>query len=383
MKVDEKVSHLSKGPYDFSKFTPRKVCAEYMWIGGTGIDIRSKTMVLNTEQVSHISELPDWNYDGSSTKQAEGHDSEVFLRPRKMIPDPFRGGNNILVLCDTWKPDGTPANTSFRSDCEKILEQCVEEEPWFAMEQEYALYRLDKYPHIPLGFPDGGYPMPQGPYYCSVGADVCFGRQIMEAHLAVCLNCDITISGTNSEVMPGQWEYQIGPCIGIEAADQLWISRYLLLRIAEHFGVGVNFECKPIKSNDWNGSGCHINFSTKSTRAEGGLERVLEYCEALKPMHSYLIDMYGPGNEHRLTGRCETASIQNFKYGIADRGASVRIPRVTEQRKRGYLEDRRPASNIDPYVAIAGLADVTILNGSKSQDLHDRYVQFLKKSISL
>ena len=105
MKVDERVSHLSKGSYDFSKFSPRKVCAEYVWIGVTGIDIRSKTMVLSTEQVSHISELPDWNYDGSSTKQAEGHDSEVFLRPRKMIPDPFRGGNNILVLCDTWKPD--------------------------------------------------------------------------------------------------------------------------------------------------------------------------------------------------------------------------------------------------------------------------------------
>jgi glutamine synthetase len=343
------------------------------------MDIRSKTMVLNIEHITDISQLPEWNYDGSSTYQASGHDSEVLLRPRKIIPDPFRSGRHILALCDAWKPDGIPANSNFRSECDKILELCEEEEPWFAFEQEYTLFRTDVYPHRPIGFPEGGYPSPQGPYYCSVGADTCFGRQIMESHLSCCLYCGLTIAGTNAEVLPGQWEYQIGPCQSTDAADQLWLSRYLLLRVAENYGVSVNFECKPIKSTQWNGSGCHVNFSTKSTRNDNGIDRIFEYCEALGRNHSYLIDLYGPGNEHRLTGHCETASIRQFKYGIADRGASIRIPRITEKNKKGYLEDRRPASNIDPYVAIAGLADVTILDASKSRDLHDRYVQFLRE----
>jgi glutamine synthetase len=379
MKVDPHVSVLSKGSYDFSKLnTSTRTCAEYIWIGGTDLDIRSKTMVLNTSSITDIFQLPDWNYDGSSTDQASGHDSEISLKPRKFIPDPFRGGNHVIVLCDTLNPDGTPAKASFRSECAKIMELCVEEEPWFGIEQEYTLYRIDKYPHWPLGFPDGGYPVPQGPYYCSVGGEICFGRQIMEAHLACCIHCGLDISGTNAEVMPGQWEYQIGPCVGIDAADQLWLSRYLLLRVAEHYGVGVNFECKPIRSNEWNGTGCHTNYSTKSTRGEDGLQVIYQYCEMLGNHHRYLIDLYGPGNEHRLTGRCETASIDNFKYGVADRGASIRIPRVTEQRKKGYLEDRRPASNIDPYVSLAGLVDVTLLNANKSRDLHDRYMQFVR-----
>lgn len=376
MKMNDTIRQVSKGAHDFLALEQKnKLVAEYIWIGGTGLDIRAKARVLSLSQISTLSQIPEWNFDGSSTKQASGEDSEIWLRPRAFYPDPFRLGKNILVLCETLKPDGTPANSSFREDAKLIFEQCKGESPWFGLEQEYTLLNTSSYPSWPLGFPKGGFPQEQGPYYCSVGAQWAVGRQVMEAHLRCCLHCELEISGTNAEVMPGQWEYQIGPVEGIKAGDELWLSRYLLMRVSEHYGVGVTFDCKPVEK--WNGAGMHTNFSTNSTRGDNGLEVIHSYISKLAAKHKDIIDVSGAGNCKRLSGKYETSDLRTFSSGVADRGASVRIPRLTERDGKGYFEDRRPASNCDPYVVTSILADIAINRGENIQKLHDRYLEFV------
>lgn len=325
-----------------------KIQVEYVWLG-LGLDIRSKTKTVETE-VKDPSDLPVWNYDGSSTGQAPGDDSEVYLKPVAIFPDPFRGGKNIIALCETCLPDEalTPLPSNSRRGAKAIFDQALEEEPWFGIEQEYTLFKRDG--RTPLGWPSNGFPAPQGPYYCSNGADVSFGRDVVEAHYRACLFAGVNISGVNAEVMAGQWEYQVGPCTGIESGDHLTISRYLLLRVCEAFGVVVSFDPKPI-AGDWNGAGAHVNFSTKVMRTPGkGLQAIKAAIERLSKKHGEHIAAYGAGNERRLTGLHETASIDKFSSGVANRGASIRIPRQAELNGYGYFEDRRPASNIDPYL---------------------------------
>ncbi|KAE8728396.1 Glutamine synthetase leaf isozyme [Hibiscus syriacus] len=336
-----------------------KIIAEYIWIGGSGIDMRSKSRTI-AKQVEHPSELPKWNYDGSSTGQAPGDDSEVILYPQAIFKDPFRGGNNILVICDAYTPAGEPIPTNKRHKAAEIFsnKKVVDEVPWFGIEQEYTL--LQQNVKWPLGWPVGGYPGPQGPYYCGAGADKSFGRDISDAHYKACLYAGINISGTNGEVMPGQWEYQVGPSVGIEAGDHIWCSRYILERITEQAGVVLSLDPKPIEG-DWNGAGCHTNYSTKSMREEGGFEVIKKAILNLSLRHKEHISAYGEGNERRLTGKHETASIDTFSWGVANRGCSIRVGRDTEKNGKGYLEDRRPASNMDPYVVTGLLAETTIL----------------------
>merc|ERR1712182_197200 len=332
--------------------------AEYVWIGGAettgGFDIRSKPKTLDSKPTS-CAELPIWNYDGSSTGQAPGADSEVLLRPVAIFDDPFRGGDNVLVLCETLTPAMEPIPTNTRAAAKAIFDQKLDEKPWFGIEQEYTLYELDK--KTPLGWPVGGFPGPQGPYYCSAGADVSFGRNVMDDHYKACLYAGITIAATNAEVMPGQWEYQIGPCVGIDSGDHMWVSRYIMQRVCEDLKVAVTFDPKP-RSGDWNGAGCHTNFSTKDLRDESikgdgpdqAYGKIIAAVEKLSAKHMEHIEAYGKGNERRLTGAHETAPIDKFSYGVANRGCSVRIPRDAEAQKFGYFEDRRPASNMDPYI---------------------------------
>jgi glutamine synthetase len=339
-----------------------KVLAEYVWIGGSGNpdDLRCKTKTLNKE-VKSVDELPVWNYDGSSTGQAPGKDSEVYLKPVKIYPDPFRGGKNILVLCESCLPDGklTPIPTNTRRAAKALFDQKVSEEPWFGIEQEYTLFHSDGV--TPLGWPKNGYPGPQGPYYCSAGAQNAFGRRIVESHYKACLHAGLSISGVNAEVMPGQWEYQIGPCTGIDSGDQIIISRYLMLRVCEDYSVIVSFDPKP-KTGDWNGAGCHTNYSTKQMREDGGYEHIIAAIKKLGAKHNEHIAIYGKGNDRRLTGAHETAPITKFSYGVANRGASVRIPRQAKLENKGYFEDRRPASNMDPYLVTSKIFKTTCLD---------------------
>jgi len=335
-----------------------KVLAEYVWIGGAyttgGMDMRCKTKTLTKKPT--LEELPIWNYDGSSTKQAPGADSEVLLKPVRIYADPFRGGDNVIVLCEALDPEMKPIPTNTRAAAKAIFDKKLGEKPWFGIEQEYTLFNKDG--KTPLGWPTQGFPAPQGPYYCSAGTDVAFGRSIMEAHYEACIYAGVEIAGTNAEVMPGQWEYQVGPCEGIKSGDDMWISRYLMIRVTELQGVNVTFDPKPIPG-DWNGAGCHTNFSTDKMRKPNGYSEIIAAIEKLSTKHDEHIKVYGVGNERRLTGAHETAPIDKFSYGVANRGCSVRIPRTAEKDKCGYFEDRRPASNMDPYVVTGKIFQTT------------------------
>jgi len=339
----------------------KRVQAEYVWIGGSGHDLRCKTRTLDIPEVKSLDDLPIWNYDGSSTSQAPGKDSEVYLKPVAIYPDPFRRGNNVLVMCEACLPDGklTPIPSNTRNACAKSMERAKDSKPWFGIEQEYTLFEQDG--TTPLGWPLGGFPGPQGPYYCSVGTENAFGRRVVEAHYRACMYAGIKIAGCNAEVLPGQWEYQIGPCEGIESGDQVWMARYLMHRVCEEFGVIVSFDPKP-KSGDWNGSGAHTNYSTLKMRQDGGFAEIIAAIEKLGKKHNEHIAIYGKGNERRLTGAHETAPITKFSYGVADRGSSIRIPRQAKLEGKGYFEDRRPAANMDPYLVTGKIVQTTILD---------------------
>ena len=326
-----------------------KKIAEYVWLGGDN-ELRSKTRIL--EQTEYP---PDWDYDGSSTKQADGAYSEVILKPCAIYKDPFRGENDILVLCSTYRPDGTPLSNNHRDWAKRVFDTKPDEEPWYGLEQEYFLFDVNT--NLPIGFNAYG---EQGQYYCSVGYLNAHGRGIVEEHMQACLQAGINISGVNAEVAPGQWEYQVGPCTGIDSADQLWMARYILERVSEKFGVYVCLYPKPL-NGDWNGSGCHTNYSTKKMREPGGLNEIYEAIDRLRENHEEHMEVYGKDNELRLTGKHETSSFHKFSSGIANRNASIRIGNKTVNDGFGYFEDRRPSSNMDPYLVTAKIFETTVL----------------------
>lgn len=329
------------------------ITAEYIWLDGgkPTAAMRSKTKVL-PQAISSLADIPDWGFDGSSTEQADGNASDCQLKPVSYIKDPIRGGHNILVLCEVLNADGSVHESNTRARLRELATTHAEHDPWFGIEQEYTFFREGR----PLGWPVGGYPGPQGPYYCAVGAERVHGRDIVEAHLHACLHAGLAVSGINAEVMPGQWEFQIGPLGPVDVADQIWFGRWILERMAEEFGVVVSFSPKPVLG-DWNGAGAHTNFSTQAMREEGGMADIEAACEKLKGRHDAHIAVYGDGNEARLTGLHETCSIKEFRYGVSDRGASIRIPLATSLAGKGYLEDRRPAANMDPYQVCAVLLE--------------------------
>lgn len=325
-----------------------KVQATYIWIDGTGEGIRAKTRTLDFVPKT-VADLPVWNYDGSSTYQSEGSNSDTYLYPVAMYNDPFLLNNNKLVLCDTYKYNLKPTETNKRWSCLEAMKAAADQKPWFGIEQEYTLLDMEG---RPFGWPRNGFPGPQGPYYCGVGANKVYARDVVDAHYRACLYAGINISGTNAEVMPSQWEFQVGPCEGISIGDELWVARYLLYRVAEEFGICVTLDPKPMEG-DWNGAGAHCNFSTKTMREDNGIIEIEKAIDKLSKQHLRHIKAYDPkggkDNERRLTGKHETSSIHDFSAGVANRGASIRIPRGCAQDKKGYLEDRRPASNCDPY----------------------------------
>lgn len=317
---------------------------EYIWLDGytPAPNLRGKTQIREFAAFPTLEQLPLWGFDGSSTMQAEGHSSDCVLKPVALYPDPART-NGVLVMCEVMMPDGvTPHPSNKRAG---ILD---DEGAWFGFEQEYFLYRNGR----PLGFPESGFPAPQGPYYTGVGyknvGDVA--RAIVEEHLDLCLAAGINHEGINAEVAKGQWEFQIFGKGSRSAADQMWIARYLLLRLTEKHGIDIEFHCKPLGDSDWNGSGMHCNFSTAYMREIGGKAYFEALMEAFEENRAAHIAVYGPDNHMRLTGKHETASIHSFSYGIADRGASIRVPHsFVRNGYRGYLEDRRPNSQGDPY----------------------------------
>jgi glutamine synthetase len=316
---------------------------EYLWLDGyTPVpNLRGKTQIKEYSSFPTLEELPLWGFDGSSTKQAEGGSSDCILKPVSIFPDSTRT-NGALVMCEVMMPDGTPHASNGRAT---ILD---DPGAWFGFEQEYFFYKNGR----PLGFPEAGYPAPQGPYYTGVGyknvGDVA--REIVEKHLDICLAAGINHEGINSEVAKGQWEFQIFGKGSKKAADEMWVARYILMRLTEKYGIDIEFHCKPLGDTDWNGSGMHANFSTTYLREVGGKEYFEKLMAAFDKNREAHIAVYGPDNHLRLTGKHETQSIHNFNYGVADRGASIRVPHsFVNNGYKGYLEDRRPNSQGDPY----------------------------------
>ncbi|MGB0581387.1 MAG: glutamine synthetase beta-grasp domain-containing protein [Limisphaerales bacterium] len=327
---------------------------EYIWLDGykPTQSLRSKTMIVD-DFSGKLEDAKVWSFDGSSTEQAEGNASDCLLKPVAVYPDPDRfGGNGWLVMTEVLNADGTPHESNGRATIEDS-----DDDFWFGLEQEYTLWDNDT--DRPLGFPKNGYPGPQGPYYTSVGSANALGRDMVDEHLHFCLEAGLNVEGINAEVMMGQWEFQIFAKGAADCGDQIWIARYLLERCGEKYGISINWHCKPIKG-DWNGSGMHANFSNSAMRDAGNEEIFTKICEEFGKNIEEHVSVYGAHNDQRLTGLHETQSIDQFSYGVSDRGASIRIPIGTiEDGWKGRLEDRRPASNADPYKVAAVIIKTT------------------------
>ena len=318
---------------------------EYIWIDGSKStpQLRSKTKVVEEFDgtVDGPSGCPIWGFDGSSTNQAPGDNSDCVLKPVRLYESPLEK-NCHLVLCEVWNTDDTPHKTNVRWKLDGLLSNVRKEEPWFGFEQEYTLYKNGR----PVGWPeDGSEPPPQGDYYCGRNA----GEQIARTHMDACILIGIGISGINSEVMLGQWEYQIFGNDALKATDDMWVARWLMEKIAGSYDIDVSLDPKPVEG-DWNGAGCHANFSTRAMREEGGDDVIHKAIRRLRMTHDLHIDVYGDGNAKRLTGQHETCPITEFDWGVSDRGASVRVPWQVARDRKGYLEDRRPSANCDPYL---------------------------------
>ena len=347
--------------------------AEYIWIDGTIpvplIRSKTKTFVFpETKEVS-LSDFSEWSFDGSSTNQAVGYNSDCILKPVNFVKDPLRGEGNYLVLCEVFNPDNTVHKANTRALLRKYLDNGGnEQDPWLGFEQEYTFYYNGK----PLGWPENGFPAPQGPYYCGVGAEQVSGRDVVEEHAKLCLDAGIMFYGLNAEVMLGQWEFQIGyrgndaeDAGALTICDHTWLARWLLYRVAEDYDVEVSLSNKPVKGA-WNGAGMHTNFSTIDTRdSKNGLDAIKLAVKKLEKSHKEHIAVYGHLLSERLTGEYETSNINDFSAGAADRGCSIRIPKPVELKGCGYFEDRRPGANSDPYEVAAMLVKNVCLDQDK------------------
>ncbi len=343
-----------------------KIC-EYIWIDGNSPvkQLRSKSKVIFLPKNPNIDSFPHWNFDGSSTMQATGKDSDCILKPVNFTNNPICQKGGYLVLCEVLNPDGSEHKSNSRAKLRKILNSGgAEHQPWIGFEQEYTMFKHN----VPLGWPEHGYPALQGPYYCGVGSEQIFGRELAIEHANFCIEANLIFYGMNAEVMPGQWEFQTGysgfneeAADALTVADHTWIARWLLHRISEKYNIHISLDPKPVKG-DWNGAGMHTNFSTKNMRNPNiGKKTIDEAIERLSQKHIEHIAVYGDKLEERLTGKHETANINNFSHGDANRSCSIRIPRSVALKGYGYIEDRRPGANADPY-AVATQLISTICN---------------------
>lgn len=348
-----------------------KKVAHYIWLDGYSTpNLRMKKRVIEYDPYASDKDLNTifkeltWSFDGSSTQQAEGTNSDCILQPvRILLP---KSDKDAYILCEVMIYENdklVPHSSNTRAKLREITKNHLNKEFWFGIEQEYFIYETELKPY---NWPEG-YPNPQGRYYCGIGGDVAWGREISDNHLNTMLDFGICVSGTNGEVAPSQWEYQIGPGDPLLIADYLWFSRYLLNLEAEKHKLNIKLNPKPIKG-DWNGSGAHVNFSTKQMREHMSQEYLDGLIESLRITHEEHIAEYGEYNHERLTGLHETCSIKEFKAGYADRTCSIRIPNSVKIEGKGYLEDRRPAANLDPYKALAKLIE-TIGNFENTKNL--------------
>ena len=344
---------------------------EYIWVDGYTPEpnLRSKIKVVK-EVIYKLEDIPEWNFDGSSTLQAEGNNSDCILKPVRV----YWSGvdtSKIYVLCEVMNPDGTPHETNQRA---KLGDEDVD--MWFGFEQEYFIQK--EFGGMILGH-DRIFVEPQGKYYCGVGSNVV-GRDIVEEHMDLCLKMGIGITGVNAEVALGQWEYQVFSKGKIKAGDDLWISRYFMEKLSEKYGYDITLHPKPIQHSEWNGSGLHTNFSTDKMRNEGGVKYFTALFNSLESRRRQHIEVYGSDNELRLTGKYETQSIDKFSWGISDRGASIRVPVSTAKEWKGSIEDRRPASNANPYEIVKVICETINMADELAETVHNMYTNVSMKN---
>ena len=326
---------------------------EYIWLDGKG-DFRSKIKVTNNE-IKTITDVPLWNYDGSSTYQSYSNDSEIILKPVLLTPNPFFNKNASFVLCELYNKNYKQIDTRYRAKL--IFNKKDNLSPKFGIEQEFFIINPET--NKPIGFPSDGFPEKQGKYYCSVGYNRCFMRKFLDEALELLIAMEVPLTGYNMEVCPGQMELQV--CAdGISAADYIMITRYVLNRLGEKHKVLIDFSSKPVKG-DWNGSGCHVNFSTTETMKPDGYNIIIDYIDKLEQKHNEHISIYGIDNKERLTGKHETSDMNKFTYGVGNRNVSIRIPNETYKNKCGYIEDRRPSSSCDPYLVTSKIFETCCL----------------------
>lgn len=380
------------------------VAAEYIWVSGadTHHDIRSKVRTLSADKYKDVTYedltkhddfalnekiaklFPLWSFDGSSTGQAlcckgKGENTEIYIQPKRVWPHPFPMKHNgkeirtFVVLCECYLPNlplvETEDNT--RVIAKEVFDMNLESTPWFALEQEYVI--VDPATNRPYKWPANGYPAPQGPYYCSNGT-AAWGREIADEHYSACLSIGVRLSGLNAEVMPAQWEYQVGPCTGIEAGDHAIVARWLLVRIANLHNLDISFHAKPA-FGDWNGSGMHTNYSTEAMRKEGGMAEINAAIARMAPNHQRDVLVYGEDNHLRLSGKHETSDMKTFSFGVGMRHVSVRIPVSAADEGCGYFEDRRPSASADPYLVTAILFASSLgIKADKLEKIKDAFV---------
>ena len=320
---------------------------EYVWLDGYKPEpnLRSKIKVMDllpTPAHIRISDIPSWSFDGSSTNQAQGRFSDLILKPVKLYYHTIHMEQipTIYVLCEVMMPDGQ------RHESNKRATLINDKDFWVGFEQEYFL--RSKHTGKIVGMKDDV--EGQGRYYCGIGMSE--GRQLVEKHLDTCLSLGIDINGVNAEVAIGQWEFQVFAKGCVDACDDLWMARYILAKLGENYGYTIEYHPKPLLNGDWNGSGLHTNFSNKHMREEGDEQYYMDIFKQFESAAINHMDSYGSDNHLRLTGKHETQSIDKFSWGISDRGASLRISPQTAKTWKGYIEDRRPASNGNPYLII-------------------------------
>ena len=338
---------------------------EYVWLDGSSSKkLRSKVKFIDLKDLNAkspeemLSKLPELSFDGSSTGQSKTDSSDCILKPIKAIPYRIDRTPSFIILCEVMNPDGTPHKTNTRSKMRETLEKVAGNGMIFGIEQEFVL--TDPFTGKPLGWDkyNSDTPPPQGDYYCGVGSDVTVGRDIVESFLIASAGAGIPLDGINAEVMLSQWEYQTKPKDALVASDELWITRFILQKVAERMKVGISYDPKLI-DGDWNGSGGHINFSSEHMRKNADIDYMNLLCSSMSTYHDKAIEVYGVGNDRRLTGKNETSFVNNFSWGELDRTASIRIPSETVKNNgKGYLEDRRPSANFDPYEAFNYLLKV-------------------------
>ena len=328
---------------------PECVClVNYIWIDGTGVGLRSKSRTLDYIPDSH-KEVPLWTFDGSLTQQPSTCKNQTArLIPVALYNDPFRRGNNKLCLCEAYTLDSNPMPTNFRAKFVQACNQVCDYEPMWGFDQEYQLMDVDG---RPFGWPVMHGEPKRESNYCAFGADKAYGREVTEAHYRACLYAGVKLRGCHADVKLSQWEFQIGICKGIKGADDLWMARFILGLVAEDYGVCLSFDPKPFPH--LKGSACHVNFSTKSMRADDGLSKIQEAITKLCNSHKDHLKEYdsvnGEDNKRRLTGVDESSNVDTFSHGIGETNFSVRITSKVADEKKGYLEDRRPGANCDPY----------------------------------